>query len=80
MLPCIYSLGLEGHMYASPPQRRIGWDYETDPEVWSKALENGEEQFWFGDNILLGGIYEPTVTTARIHLPMKKNDALFRVI
>ena len=59
IMPYIYSLGLESHLTASPPQRWIGWGYESDPEVWSKKLKRGEEQYWFGDTFLVGGVYEP---------------------
>ncbi|KAF7164248.1 hypothetical protein CNMCM6106_000829 [Aspergillus hiratsukae] len=74
ILPYIYSLGLESHLTASPPQRWIGWGYESDPEVWTKALKSGEEQFWFGDTILVGGVYAPGVTFAKMYLPRKAND------
>ncbi|PYH41529.1 putative alpha-glucosidase [Aspergillus saccharolyticus JOP 1030-1] len=69
ILPYIYSLGLESHLTASPPQRWVGWGYESDPEVWTKALKSGDEQFWFGDTILVGGVYEPGVSVARLYLP-----------
>jgi alpha-glucosidase (family GH31 glycosyl hydrolase) len=75
MLPYIYSLGLESHIYASPPQRWVGWGYESDPEVWSnKLLKDGEEQFWFGDSILIGGVYEPGKDKARMYLPRTGGD------
>ncbi|KAL8243950.1 hypothetical protein R6Q59_010208 [Mikania micrantha] len=74
IMPHIYSLGLESHLYASPPQRWIGWDYEADPEVWSKRLKRGEEQCWFGDSLLVGCVYEPGVSEAKIYLPRKDND------
>lgn len=74
MLPYIYSLGLQSHMSAVPPQRWIGWGYETDPEVWTKTLKAGEEQFWFGHTVLVGGVYKPGVTTASVYLPRKSND------
>ncbi|KAB8226123.1 glycosyl hydrolases family 31-domain-containing protein [Aspergillus novoparasiticus] len=63
-----------GHLTASPPQRWVGWGYETDPEVWTKTLKSGEEQFWFGDTIMVGGVYEPGVNFAKIYLPRKAND------
>ncbi|KAJ5585138.1 uncharacterized protein N7459_004938 [Penicillium hispanicum] len=71
MLPYIYSLGLESHQSAIPPQRWIGWGYESDPEVWSKALKAGDEQFWFGSTVLVGGVYEPGVSVAQVYLPRK---------
>jgi alpha-glucosidase (family GH31 glycosyl hydrolase) len=74
MLPYIYSLGLESHMSALPPQRWIGWGYESDPEVWTKALKAGDEQFWFGDSILVGGVYKAGVTVANVYLPRKSGD------
>lgn len=74
IMPYIYSLGLESHMTASPPQRWIGWGYEQDPEVWTKQLKRGEEQYWFGDTILVGGVYEPGVKQARLYLPRKAED------
>ncbi|KAJ5973791.1 hypothetical protein N7481_011001 [Penicillium waksmanii] len=75
MLPYIYSLGLESHMKATPPQRWVGWGYESDPEVWTKALKAGEEQFWFGDSLLVGGVYKAGLDTADVYLPRKSGDA-----
>lgn len=72
IMPYIYSLGLESHLAASPPQRWIGWGYESDPEVWTKSLKAGEEQYWFGDTLLIGGVYEPGVDTARMYLPRQQ--------
>ncbi|KAA8644757.1 putative alpha-glucosidase [Aspergillus tanneri] len=74
ILPYIYSLGLESHLTASSPQRWIGWGYETDPEVWTKTLKLGEEQYWFGDTILVGGVYEPGVSVGKMYLPRKTNS------
>ncbi|KAJ5122623.1 hypothetical protein N7526_009560 [Penicillium atrosanguineum] len=74
MLPYIYSMGLESHMSATPPQRWIGWGYESDPEVWTKVLKAGDEQFWFGDSILVGGVYKAGVTVANVYLPRKTSD------
>jgi alpha-glucosidase (family GH31 glycosyl hydrolase) len=71
ILPYIYSLALESHIDALPPQRWVGWGYESDPEVWSKRLKDGEEQFWFGDGLLVGGVYEAGVSTAKMYLPRK---------
>ncbi|KAK5047575.1 hypothetical protein LTR84_006672 [Exophiala bonariae] len=77
IMPYIYSLGLESHLTASPPQRWIGWGYESDPEVWTKVLKRGEEQYWFGDTLLIGGVYEPGVDHAKLYLPRKSNDGAF---
>ncbi|CRG85300.1 hypothetical protein PISL3812_02399 [Talaromyces islandicus] len=77
ILPYIYSLALESHLQASPPQRWIGWGYESDPEVWSKKLKQGEEQFWLGDTLLIGGVYEPGVTVAKVYLPRKAGTSGF---
>lgn len=74
LMPYIYSLGLESHMDASPPQRWIGWGYESDPEVWTKRLKRGEEQYWFGDTLLVGGVYEPGASEAQVYLPRKTCD------
>ncbi|KAH0828317.1 hypothetical protein AYO21_07312 [Fonsecaea monophora] len=74
MMPYIYSLGLESHLTASPPQRWIGWGYESDPEVWTKALKSGEEQYWFGDTLLVGGVYQPGVDMARMYLPRRAEE------
>lgn len=75
MIPYIYSLSLESHLMASPPQRWVGWGYESDPEVWTKRLKDGEEQYWFGDSLMIGGVYEPGVRTANVYLPRQKADA-----
>ncbi|KAJ5993059.1 hypothetical protein N7451_008783 [Penicillium sp. IBT 35674x] len=71
ILPYIYSLGLSSHQTATPPQRWVGWGYESDPEVWTKALKAGDTQFWFGDSMLVGGVYEPGVNVAKMYLPRK---------
>lgn len=74
ILPYIYSLGLESHRSASPPQRWVGWGYESDPEVWTPVLKSGDEQYWFGDTILVGGVYQPGVSVGKMYLPRKSND------
>ncbi|KAJ9616885.1 hypothetical protein H2200_000605 [Cladophialophora chaetospira] len=74
IMPYIYSLGLESHLTANPPQRWIGWGYESDPEVWTKPLKSGEEQYWFGDTLLVGGVYQPGVDTARMYLPRRSGE------
>ncbi|KAK4942598.1 hypothetical protein LTR10_017727 [Elasticomyces elasticus] len=80
IMPYIYSLGLESHLTASPPQRWIGWGYESDPEVWTKLLKNGEEQYWFGDTLLVGGVYQPGVDRARVYLPRSSDGFDFGYI
>jgi len=62
---------LESHLTASPPQRWIGWGYESDPEVWTPEVMKGEIQYWLGDSLLVGGVYEPEKTSARLYLPRK---------
>ncbi|KAK9357517.1 glycoside hydrolase family 31 protein [Lipomyces starkeyi] len=74
LIPYIYSLALESHMTASPPQRWIGWRYEADPVVWTPFLMKGETQYWLGDSLLIGGVYEPGATAAKIYLPKKDED------
>ncbi|RMZ91831.1 hypothetical protein DV736_g932, partial [Chaetothyriales sp. CBS 134916] len=74
ILPYICSLGLESHLFASPPQRWVGWGYESDPEVWTSFLKKGEEQYWFGDSLLVGGAYEPGVNSVKMYLPKKSSD------
>lgn len=75
LMPYIYSLGLESHQFATPPQRWIGWGYESDSEVWSTKLKRGEEQYWFGDALLVGGVYSPGVSEATLYLPRKTGPA-----
>jgi alpha-glucosidase (family GH31 glycosyl hydrolase) len=69
LIPYLYSLMLESHKTANPPQRWIGWGYETDPQVWSEECMKGETQYWLGDTMMIGGVYEPGSTTARMYLP-----------
>ena len=76
MLPYIYSLGLESHLFASPSQRWVGWGYEPDPEVWTTFLKNGEEQYWFGDSLLIGGAYEPGLEAVKLYLPRGADNTL----
>ncbi|KAI8942272.1 hypothetical protein NX059_000351 [Plenodomus lindquistii] len=75
LLPYLYSLSLESHQTATPPQRWTGWGYESDPEVWSnKTLTDGETQYWLGDAMLVGGVFEPGAESARMYLPKGSHD------
>ncbi|KAK8066413.1 Neutral alpha-glucosidase C [Apiospora hydei] len=56
------------------PQRWTGWGYESDPTVWSNELLKGDSQYWFGDAMLVAGVYEPGVSSARVYLPRKNDD------
>jgi hypothetical protein len=69
IMPYLYSLALESHLTAVPPQRWSGWGYENDPEVWTPKLLKGEKQYWLGDALLIGGVYESGKNTARMYLP-----------
>ena len=70
LIPYVYSLALESHMTASPPQRWTGWGFESDPEVWTnRVLKDGETQYWLGDALLVGGVYEPGKSEAEMYLP-----------
>jgi hypothetical protein len=61
---------LRSHLYAEPPQRWTGWDYTADEEVWkSKVLRDGDTQYFLGDALLIGGVFEPGSETARMYLP-----------
>ncbi|KAK3653846.1 hypothetical protein LTR22_011061 [Elasticomyces elasticus] len=72
MIPYLYSLMLQSTRTAVPPQRWTGWGYESDPEIWSnKILKDGETQYWLGDTLLVGGVYEPDVSEAKVYLPKK---------
>ena len=74
MLPYIYSLVLEGHLYAKPPVRWVGYGCEGDQEVWeSEELKGGEGQFWFGDALMVVGVFGEDVEEARAYLPKLKN-------
>ncbi|CBX97527.1 hypothetical protein IAQ61_007064 [Plenodomus lingam] len=75
IIPYLYSLSLESHQTATPPQRWTGWGFESDTEVWSnKILRDGETQYWLGDAILVGGVYEPGVEKAKVYLPRESTD------
>ncbi|KAF2194412.1 glycoside hydrolase family 31 protein [Zopfia rhizophila CBS 207.26] len=70
LIPYLYSLSLESHMTASPPQRWTGWGYEGDPEVWNnRILTDGETQYWLGDSLLVGGVFEAGASTSAVYLP-----------
>jgi len=70
LIPYLYSLALDSHLTATPPQRWVGWGYDQDPEVWTnKVLTDGETQYWLGDSLLIGGVFEPGTTTAKVYLP-----------
>lgn len=69
LIPYIYSLMLASHLRSFPAQRWIGYGYESDPEVWTAEVMSGETQYWLGDTLLVGGVYEPGETKARLYLP-----------
>jgi alpha-glucosidase (family GH31 glycosyl hydrolase) len=74
LIPYLYSLMLESHMTALPPQRWIGHGYESDPEVWTSKVMSGETQYWLGDTLLVGGVYELGETNAKLYLPKSDSD------
>jgi alpha-glucosidase (family GH31 glycosyl hydrolase) len=75
LIPYLYSLALQSHMTATPPQRWTGWGYESDPEVWNnKILTDGETQYWLGDSLLVGGVFEPGVDSTKMYLPKDEAD------
>ncbi|PMB63494.1 Alpha-glucosidase 2 [Beauveria bassiana] len=69
LMPYIYSSMIDSHREATPPQRWMGWGYESDAEVWRKPLTDGETQYWFGDSIVVGGVFEPGATQVETYLP-----------
>ncbi|KAI0382485.1 glycoside hydrolase family 31 protein [Hypomontagnella monticulosa] len=69
LVPYTYSQMLKSHRDAVPPQRWTGWGYESDATVWTKELTKGDTQYWFGDALLIGGVYEPSASSARVYLP-----------
>ncbi|KAK4634063.1 Alpha-glucosidase 2 [Fulvia fulva] len=72
LIPYRYSLMLQSHLTAMPPQRWVGWGYESDPEVWtSRVLKDGEQQYWLGDSLLVGGVYAPGATEGKIYAPKR---------
>ncbi|CZT11350.1 probable alpha-glucosidase [Rhynchosporium agropyri] len=76
LIPYLYSLMLESHLTALAPQRWIGWGYESDPEVWTPEVMAGETQYWLGSTLLVGGVYEPGKSTARMYLPKNNHGYL----
>lgn len=67
---------LESHQTALPPQRWIGWGYEFDPAVWTPEVMAGEVQYWLGDTLMVGGVYEPGNSTSRMYLPKNEHGYL----
>ncbi|KAK5175001.1 uncharacterized protein LTR77_000137 [Saxophila tyrrhenica] len=75
IIPYLYSLMLQSHLTAVPPQRWVGWGYENDAEVGTnKTLKDGETQYWLGDTLLVAGVYEPGVESAKVYLPKQSNS------
>jgi alpha-glucosidase (family GH31 glycosyl hydrolase) len=76
LIPYLYSLALESHRTATPPQRWTGWGYESDPEVWNnRILTDGETQYWLGDALLVGGVFESGAESAKMYLPTGLSDS-----
>lgn len=76
LIPYLYSLHLESHLFARPPVRWVGSGYEGDEEVWTDLLKDGETQYWLGDALIVGGVFEPGMTVGRVYLPKKGEDDL----
>ncbi|KAJ4311489.1 hypothetical protein N0V94_007930 [Neodidymelliopsis sp. IMI 364377] len=75
LIPYLYSLALDSHLTATPPQRWTGWGFEQDTEIWcNKILTDGETQYWLGDALLVGGVFEPGSSTAKMYLPNDPTD------
>jgi hypothetical protein len=74
LIPYLYSLMLKSHMFAIPPQRWTGWGFEEDKGVWTTEVMAGETQYWLGDTLLVGGVYEPGKTSARVYLPRIEHE------
>ena len=75
LIPYLYSLMLQSHSEAIPTQRWVGCGYESDPEVWTnKVLKDGETQYWLGDTLLVGGVYEAGLDEAKVYLPKSSNS------
>ncbi|KAF4458245.1 neutral alpha-glucosidase ab precursor [Fusarium albosuccineum] len=74
MIPYLYSLMLESHQTAIPPQRWTGWGYETDDEVWTDEMKDGETQYWLGDALLVSGVFESGASKGRVYLPKASED------
>lgn len=74
MIPYLYSLMLNGHKTSTPPQRWTGWGYEADPEIWTSKIMDGETQYWLGDSLLVGGVFEPGATQSRVYLPKASDE------
>ncbi|KAI6778970.1 Alpha-glucosidase-like protein [Emericellopsis cladophorae] len=74
MIPYLYSLMLKSHKTAIPPQRWTGWGYEADPEIWTPEIMDGEKQYWLGDALLVGGVYEAGESKARVYLPKASEE------
>ncbi|KPM34915.1 hypothetical protein AK830_g11658 [Neonectria ditissima] len=74
MIPYLYSLMLGSHLEAVPPQRWTGWGYEADPEVWTPKIKDGETQYWLGDSLLVGGVYEPGQSKSTVYLPKATSE------
>ncbi|KAI1878245.1 uncharacterized protein JN550_000427 [Neoarthrinium moseri] len=77
LVPYTYSQMLKSHREAIPPQRWTGWGYESDSNVWSKEILKGDTQYWFGDALLIAGVYEPGVSSAKVYLPGHATDPGF---
>ena len=73
LIPYLYSLMLTGHQTSKPPQRWTGWGFESDPEVWTPKIMDGETQYWLGDSLLIGGVFEPGLREGQVYLP-KANE------
>ncbi|KAG8162364.1 hypothetical protein KVR01_008129 [Diaporthe batatas] len=75
LLPYVYSLSVESHVSATPPQRWTGWGYEADETVWTKPILAGDTQYWLGDALLVAGVFEPGQSHVDVYLPSSDDPA-----
>ena len=68
IVPYTYSLALRFCDGDSPPVRWPGWGFESDPMVW-ESLKSHDSTFWFGDALLIAGVYEQGKERVLVYLP-----------
>jgi alpha-glucosidase (family GH31 glycosyl hydrolase) len=75
LIPYLYHLSIESHRTGRPMVRWTGYDHESDSTVWKHdSILRGEDQFWLGECLLIGGVYGPGCNSISMYLPSKDSE------
>lgn len=64
IIPYLYALYYENHLYGTPIMRPLFWHYPDDERAYATV-----DEYLFGENMLVAPVTEPNVTYRKVYLP-----------